>query len=101
MDVDPVSLILVPHLDRIYVEMGRLCGTRDDDLHRWINPEMYGWWVGRGERHGEASLLFAEFASRLFVFHYDPLEIGDTNSVPEAEITRAVELARGSWAIGL
>jgi len=47
-DVDPVSLILIPHLDRIYGEMGRLCGVRDDDLHRWINPEMYGWWVGLG-----------------------------------------------------
>ncbi|WP_168017121.1 hypothetical protein [Halomonas salinarum] len=45
-DVDPVSLVLIPHLDRIYGEMGRLCGVRDDDLHRWINPEMYGWWVG-------------------------------------------------------
>jgi len=197
-DVDPVSLILVPHLDRIYMEMGRLCGTRDDDLHRWINPEMYGWWVGHGfqvvadvrdgrirdhesflrdfyasyhpyynghlpvihpqpagiavtdsaarlvgrhaititrvgldasgtmrvyffnpnndsgqdwgqglvctinghgERHGEASLDFARFASRLFVFHYDPLELGDREAVPESDIARAVELARTSWAI--
>ena len=197
MDVDPVSLILVPHLDRIYAEMGRLCGTRDDDLHRWINPEMYGWWVGHGfrvvanhqtgaieghkdflrdfyacyhpyyngqlpvihpqpagiavtdsaarlvgrhaititrvaldpdgemrvyffnpnndsrqdwgqgincaihghgERHGEASLPIVEFASRLFVFHYDPLELGNTEAVPEAEIAQAVELARKSWA---
>lgn len=48
IDVDPVSLILIPHLNRIYGEMGRLCGERDDDLHRWINPEMYGWWVGHG-----------------------------------------------------
>ncbi|MCC5887582.1 MAG: hypothetical protein JJT88_14200 [Gammaproteobacteria bacterium] len=200
MDVDPVSLILVPHLDRIYVEMGRLCGPRGDDLHRWINPEMYGWWVGHGfrvvtsvetgriddhegflrdfyacyhpyyngqlpvihpqpagiavtdsaarlvgrhaititrvaldangqmrvyffnpnndsgqdwgqdivctiqghgERHGEASLEFAEFASRLFVFHYDPLELGDGASVPETDVAHAVELARGSWAIAL
>ncbi|WP_290651627.1 hypothetical protein, partial [Aquisalimonas sp.] len=50
LDVDAVSLILIPHLDRIYIEMGRLCGERDDDLHRWINPEMYGWWVGHGFR---------------------------------------------------
>ncbi|MBC7184734.1 MAG: hypothetical protein H5U30_14325, partial [Marinobacter sp.] len=48
IDVDAVSLILAPHLDRIYGEMGRACGVRDDDLHRWINPEMYGWWVGHG-----------------------------------------------------
>ena len=50
LDVDAVSLILVPHLDRLYMEMGRLCGERDDDLHRWINPEFYGWWVGHGFR---------------------------------------------------
>lgn len=196
-DVDPVSLILVPHLDRIYGEMGRLCGVRDDDLHRWINPEMYGWWVGHdflsvisqetgaihnyesfirhfyacyhpyyngsipvihpqpagiavtdsggrlvgrhaitiirvsldrlgemrlyffnpnndsgqdwgqgincstqsnGERHGEASLPFAEFASRLCVFHYDSRELGDTSAVPEIDVERATELGRASWA---
>ncbi|WP_404366095.1 hypothetical protein [Marinobacter sp.] len=197
IDVDPVSLILVPHLDRIYIEMGRLCGSRDDDLHRWINPEFYGWWVshgfrvvadihtgmltdydgfirnfyasyhpfynggmplihpqpagiavtdsaarlvgrhaisirrvaldpegemrvyfynpnndsgqnwgqgincaiqGTGERFGEASLPFAEFASRLFVFHYDTLEVGDMEAVPAADVERVMELGRGSWA---
>ena len=196
-DVDPVSLILVPHLDRIYGEMGRLCGVRDDDLHRWINPEMYGWWVGHGflsvisretgtihdyeyfirhfyacyhpyyngnipvihpqpagiavtdsggrlvgrhaitiirvnldgegemriyffnpnndsgqdwgqgikcstqsngERHGEASLPFAEFASRLCVFHYDSRELGDMSMVPETDVAHAIELGRTSWA---
>lgn len=197
LDVDPVSLLLVPHLDRIYMEMGRLCGERDDDLHRWINPEFYGWWVGHefrvvadvqtgriedhagflrdfyacyhpyyngnlpvihpqpagiavtdsaarlvgrhaitilrvaldpdgemrvyffnpnndsgqdwgqgihcatqgnGERHGEASLPFAEFASRAYVFHYDPLELGDSLAVPAGEVARVIELARTSWA---
>jgi len=198
-DVDPVSLILIPHLDRIYGEMGRLCGVRDDDLHRWINPEMYGWWVGHGflsvisretgkihdyedfirhfyacyhpyyngnipvihpqpagiavtdsggrlvgrhaitlirvtldrdgemriyffnpnndsgqdwgqgincstqsngERYGEASLPFAEFASRLCVFHYDPRELGDMSVVPETDVAAAIELGRASWAAG-
>ena len=198
-DVDPVSLILVPHLDRIYREMGRLCGVRDDDLHRWINPEMYGWWVGHGflsvisretghihdyqnfiryfyacyhpyyngsipvihpqpagiavtdsggrlvgrhaitiirvtldrlgemriyffnpnndsgqdwgqgincstqshgERYGEASLPFAEFASRLCVFHYDSRELGDVSVVPEIDVARAIEFGRTSWAAG-
>jgi hypothetical protein len=200
LDVDPVSLLLVPHLDRIYIEMGRLCGERDDDLHRWINPEFYGWWVGHGfrvvvdvqtgriedyatflrefyacyhpyyngnlpvihpqpagiavtdsaarlvgrhaitilrvaldssgemrvyffnpnndsgqdwgqgihcatqgngERHGEASLPFAEFASRAYVFHYDPLELGDIQAVPEEEVARVIELGRTSWAAKL
>ncbi|RJS91348.1 hypothetical protein [Salinisphaera sp. Q1T1-3] len=196
LDVDPVSMILVPHLDRIYIEMGRLCGERDDDLHRWIHPEFYGWWVGQGfrvvadpmtdrivahadfvrqfyasyhpeynnrlpvihpqpagiaatdsagryigrhaitilrvaldpegvmrvyffnpnndsgqdwglgvvtsthghgEYHGEASLPFTEFASRLFVYHFDPLEKGDPDNVPETEVLQAVALAEQSW----
>jgi len=198
-DVDPVSLILTPHLDRIYGEMGRLCGVRDDDLHRWINPEMYGWWVGHGflsvisretgkiqeyedfirhfyacyhpyyngnipvihpqpagiavtdsggrlvgrhaitivrvnldrndqmrlyffnpnndsgqdwgqgincstqgngERYGEASLPFVEFASRLCVFHYDVRELGDISMVPEADVLRGTDLGLNSWAAG-
>ncbi|WP_036232651.1 hypothetical protein [Marinobacterium litorale] len=47
LDTDPVSLILVPALDLIYKEMGRLCAERGEDPHRWINPEFHGWWVGR------------------------------------------------------
>ena len=48
MDLDPVSLIVVPHLDRIYAEMGRRCIGREGDPHRWVNPEFHGWWSGRG-----------------------------------------------------
>lgn len=197
VDVDPVSLILIPHLDRIYGEMWRRCSERDDDAHRWINPEFYGWWVnhgfhvvsnvttgeiedysgfirhfyasyhpfyndhmplihpqpagiavtdsaarfvgrhaivirrvclspdndmrvyffnpnndsgqdwgqgincstrGHGEIRGEASLPIAEFASRLYAFHFDKLELGDIDAVPEDEIARVAELAFGSWA---
>ena len=197
LDVDVVSLMLVPHLDRLYIEMGRLCGDRDDDLHRWINPEFYGWWVGHGfrvvtdihtgklddyegfirqfyasyhpyyngnmpvihpqpagiastdsggryvgrhaitilrvaldahaqmrvyffnpnndggqdwgqgivcsiqgkdELNGEASLPIAEFASRMYVYHYDPLELGDTDAVPDEEVALVMELGRTSWA---
>jgi hypothetical protein len=47
IDADPVSVLLVPHLDRIYAEMGRLCAPRGGDPHRWINPEFHGWWVAR------------------------------------------------------
>ncbi len=46
-DTDPVSVVLVPHLDRLYAEMMRLCAGRSGDPHRWINPEFHGWWVGR------------------------------------------------------
>ncbi len=47
LDTDPVSVLLVPHLDKIYTEMGRICADRGEDPHRWINPEYHGWWVGR------------------------------------------------------
>lgn len=47
IDADPVSVLLVSHLDRIYAEMGRLCIGREGDPHRWINPQFHGWWVSR------------------------------------------------------
>ncbi|KAA2316290.1 hypothetical protein DL237_08610 [Pseudooceanicola sediminis] len=47
IDADPVSVLLVSHLDRIYAEMGRLCLGREGDPHRWINPQFHGWWVAR------------------------------------------------------
>jgi len=197
VDVDAVSLLTVPHLDRIYFEMGRRSIGRGEDPHKWVNAEFHGDHVGHGfriavdvftgnlkdfegfvrdfyaayhpfyngnipvinpqpagiavtdsatrflgwhaitiqrlaldaektmrvyffnpnndsgqnwgqgivtsthgnnERYGEASLPVAEFVSRLYVFHYDPLEIAEPSGVPAEEVHRAMELARGSWA---
>jgi hypothetical protein len=196
MDLDPVSLIVVPHLDRIYAEMIRRCIGRVGDPHRWVNPEFHGWWSGRGfrinvdvatgnlqdldsflrhfyasyhpyynghqplihpqpagiavtdsaarfigwhaitilrasldpddvmriyffnpnndsgqdwgdglkvstagkgERFGEASLPFEQFASRLYIFHYDPLERGDLSEVSQEEIDRVTGYIHRSW----
>ncbi|WP_438969670.1 hypothetical protein [Methylophaga sp.] len=196
MDLDPVSLILVPHLDRIYAEMGRLCLDREGDPHRWVNPEFHGWWCGRGfsinvdvtngklinldeflrrfyasyhpyyngnqplihpqpagvavtdsamrfigwhaitilrvaldqenvmrvyfynpnndsgqdwgdgilvstsghsERFGEASLPFEQFVSRLYIFHYDPLEPGTPEAVPQTSLDEVSEKIYKSW----
>ena len=47
-ELDPVSLLLTPHLDRIYMEMSRHTIGRVGDGHRWVNPELHGWWVHRG-----------------------------------------------------
>ncbi|PFG53692.1 hypothetical protein ATG98_2835 [Marinobacter sp. LV10R520-4] len=195
-DLDPVSLVVVPHLDRIYVEMGRLCVGREGDPHRWVNPEFHGWSAGRGfainvdvatgnlheldgflrhfyasyhpyyngnqplihpqpagiavtdragrfigwhaitilrvaldpegkmrayfynpnndsgqdwgdgvlvstsgcgERFGEGSLPFEEFASRLYIFHFDPLERGELADVDQEELQRVVERIYRSW----
>lgn len=196
LDLDPVSLLVVPHLDRIYAEMGRLCIGRGEDPHRWINPEFHGWWTGRGfriavdvatgrlesletflrnfyasyhpyyndnqpvihpqpagiaitdtagrfigwhaitiqrvaldpenrmrvyfynpnndsgqdwghgvvvstagngERFGEASLPFEWFASRLYIFHYDPLEPGNPHAVEQSLLAGIVAQVELSW----
>ncbi|MDR9498704.1 MAG: hypothetical protein RI556_05975 [Hydrogenovibrio sp.] len=197
LDTDPVSVVLVPHLDRVYNEMGRLCIGRGEDPHRWINPEFHGWWVGRefwiavdiatgqlcdyhqylsafytyyhpyyngnqplihpqpagiaitdssarfvgwhaitlirvsldqeevmrvyffnpnndsgqdwgngvmvstqghGERFGEASLPFAQLASRLYIFHADPSVVHSQLAPPDEEIQQIKALAVNSWA---
>lgn len=196
IDLDPVSLLVVPHLDRIYAEMGRRCIGREGDPHRWVNPEFHGWWAGRGfsinvdvetgklvdledflrhfyasyhpfyndnqpiihpqpagiavtdsaarfigwhaitilrvsldpqetmrvyfynpnndsgqdwgdgvvvstagcgERFGEASLPFEQFASRLYIFHFDPLEPGAWANVTQAELDNVVGYNHRSW----
>ncbi|CCE25548.1 hypothetical protein [Methylotuvimicrobium alcaliphilum] len=196
LDLDPVSLLVVPHLDRIYAEMGRRCSEREGDPHRWVNPEFHGWWSGRGfrinvdvktgkldqledflrhfyasyhpyyngnqplihpqpagiavtdsagrfvgwhaitilrvaldpkeemrvyfynpnndsgqnwgngvevdtsgngERFGEASLPFEQFASRLYIFHYDPLERGELAQVSAEELNRVKDHIYQSW----
>ncbi|KEF30634.1 MAG: hypothetical protein EP339_08140 [Gammaproteobacteria bacterium] len=196
LDLDPVSLIVVPHLDRIYAEMGRLCAGREGDPHRWVNPEFHGWSAGRGfainvdvatgklddlpgfvrhfyasyhpyyngnqplihpqpagiavtdsaarfigwhaitilrvaldpenamrvyffnpnndsgqnwgdgvrvstaghgERFGESSLPFEQFTSRLYIFHFDPLERGEPADVSEEELARVLDGVHRTW----
>jgi len=197
-DLDPVSLVVVPHLDRIYTEMGRLCADREGDPHRWVNPEFHGWSAGRGfainvdvgtgkldnpegfirhfyasyhpyyngnqplihpqpagiavtdsaarfigwhaitilrvaldpqgemrvyffnpnndsgqnwgdgvqvstaghgERFGESSLPFEQFSSRLYIFHFDPLERGEPADVSQDELNRVLEGIYRSWGV--
>jgi hypothetical protein len=195
-DLDPVSLLVVPHLDRVYAEMGRRCADRPGDPHRWVNPEFHGWWSGRGfrinvdvatgklidldeflrhfyasyhpdyngsqplihpqpagvavtdsaaryvgwhaitvlrvhldpqdvmrvyfynpnndsgqdwgdgvvvstagngERFGEGSLPFEQFASRLYIYHFDPFERGDPDRVPTEDLDRVIGYIQRSW----
>jgi hypothetical protein len=198
-DLDPVSVVLVPHLDRIYAEMGRLAQTAGEDPHVYVNPEFHGWRVGRGfaiavdvatgnlrnyedfvrlfyacyhpaynggspvihpqpvglaatdamarflgwhaitllrvaldhngdtrvyffnpnndsgqdwgnsckvstegngEAHGESSLPIDQFASRLYLFHYDPLEVADRGAVPADQVASVIQQGRTSWGVG-
>ena len=48
LNLDPVSVVLVPHLDRIYEQMMKLVALRNEDGHKWVNPALYGRWVARG-----------------------------------------------------
>ncbi|WP_447555852.1 hypothetical protein [Vreelandella sp. EE22] len=81
MDLDPVSLIVVPHLDRIYAEMGRRCIGREGDPHRWVNPEFHGWWSGRGFRINvdvaSGRLCDVEHFIRHFYASYHPFYNGN------------------------
>jgi hypothetical protein len=195
-ELDPVSLVLVPHLDRIYNEMMRRVAGRGEDGHKWVNPAMYGRLVpgalasafnplsghpedvrgfvtrfyrthhpdhcaehgmvypnpvglvitsahgtfigfhavtiqriardddgrlrvyfynpnnesrqdwgqdiipsvmGHGENHGEASLPFHQFTSRLYAFHYDPFWIGEGSDLEDKEIDQVMDLIDDSW----
>lgn len=195
-ELDSVSLLLTPHLDRIYMEMSRRVAGRGEDGHRWINPKFHGWWVFRdfaslvdansgaitdlesfarrfyaayhpafnggrelvyaqpcgvvsttanaefigwhavsiqriardprgnwrvyfynpnqdkgqdwgaglrtstadnGEWEGESSLLFEQFAMRLYVFHYRARELGDPSQVPATAIAAIREGIAASW----
>lgn len=79
-ELDSVSLLLTPHIDRIYFEMGRRTIGREGDGHRWVNPEQHGWWVNRGfagliDVASGAIQHFDDFA-RLFHSAYHPLYNG-------------------------
>lgn len=47
-DLDPVSLIITPHLDALYGETLRRCQLRGEDPHKWVNPALYGRMVNFG-----------------------------------------------------
>jgi hypothetical protein len=46
--LDPVSVVLVPHLDKIYNEMMKRASYRGEDPHKWVNPSFYGHWIPNG-----------------------------------------------------
>jgi hypothetical protein len=65
--LDPVSLILVPHLDAIYGEMLRRASYRLEDVHKWVNPAFYQ----IGVLDGFADRQHPDFL-KLFYTHYHP-----------------------------
>lgn len=47
-NLDAVSVVLVPKLDKIYNEMMNMASARGDDPHKWVNPSLYGNWIPVG-----------------------------------------------------
>lgn len=194
-NLDAVSAVLVPHLDKIYNEMMRRAANRGEDPHKWVNPAMYGHWIpagfisaydyitnaiknyeeflrtfyithhpdyngghdlaypnpvgifltsstgkligfhavsilrvrrikgqvrvfilnpnnegrqrwqdnirptvaGNGERQGESSLPFHQFASRIYAFHFNQADLDDLKKVDDEEINNVTRMAKESW----
>ncbi len=80
-DLDPASVVLVPHLNRIYARMLQLAGMRGEDAHRWVNPAMYGRWIPKGfasamDPLGLSVVRFRDFVRRFFATHHPEFNDG-------------------------
>ncbi|MTI23106.1 hypothetical protein E1176_18905 [Fulvivirga sp. RKSG066] len=54
--------------------------------------------MGNGEKPGESSLPFNQFASRIYAFHYNTLQATDhLNEVPKEIVKEVKKLAQDSW----
>ncbi|MEQ9022941.1 MAG: hypothetical protein RLN82_09310, partial [Pseudomonadales bacterium] len=64
------------------------------DWGQGIKPSVFG----HGEKHGESSLPFGQFAARVYAFHYNPLDTTDfLTGVPDHLLKDAAALAKESW----
>jgi len=76
LDLDPVSLVLVPHLDRIYDQMMRRVVLRGEDSHKWVNPALYGHYVPHGFATAFRDVAqttvadFGDFVRRFYATHH-------------------------------
>lgn len=83
--LDAVSVVLVPHLDKIYNEMMRRASARGEDPHKWANPSLYGQLIPIGFASSYSYLTnsiedFDGF-SRLFYQSFHPLYNGGRKMV--------------------
>ena len=53
--------------------------------------------AGNGERAGESSLPFHQFASRLYAFHYNRSDLNDLSKVSSEEVQKVTDIAKNSW----
>ncbi len=75
-DLDPVSIVLTPHLDTIYDAMMKRIVLRPEDGHKWVNPALYGRWVPNGfasifaDRAQTTISDYDEFVRRFYATHH-------------------------------
>jgi hypothetical protein len=79
--LDPVQIVLVPHLNRIYDSMMARAGLRAVDSHKWVNPEMYGRWVPRGfaacvDPRTQKVMRYEDFLRTFFATHHPDFNDG-------------------------
>ncbi len=79
--LDPVSALLVPHLDCIYNEMMQRAALRGQDPHQWVNPAFYGQWVASGFASAVDPVTnsvpdFMEFVRTLYATHHPEVSGG-------------------------
>ncbi len=88
LNLDPVSVVLVPHLDRIYEQMMKLVALRNEDGHKWVNPALYGRWVARGFSSVFADVAlttisgYEDFVRRFFATHHPSFNEGHSLMYP-------------------
>ncbi len=87
-DLDAVSLVLVPHLDRIYEDMMRRVALNTEDGHKWVNPALYGRWVPKGFATAFSDVSqttvegFDDFIRRFFATHHPAYNDGHALMYP-------------------
>jgi hypothetical protein len=90
----PAGIAVTDGAPRVY-----FFNSNNDSGQNW-GQEIITSTQGHNELYGEASLPVAEFASRLYVFHYDPLEKSEPDDIPTDDVKQAMHLAQNSWALG-
>jgi len=86
-NLDVVSIVLVPHLDKIYNRMMQLSAMRPEDPHKWVNPAMYGQWIPTGfisayNTQTKAIDKYEEFVRTFYVTHHPSYNGGHDLAYP-------------------
>lgn len=101
--LDPVSIILVPLLDRIYNEMMRLAMVKHftEDPHVSVNPAFYGHWIQTGFASAYDPLQHAivnyDRFLRLFIASFHPEFNGGHQFIYPVPLGIFVTSARGEF----